>query len=135
MQAVRDAQDVDVENPAPVCHRLFPACLDAPQDPRVVAQQVHIAEVPKNLVSEGLDFSRDGDVHGNRVRLEASARQLLGSFADSANIAVRQDDTHPLVGKAFCHGESNARSGPGYDRDLSFQFLHQCTPRRALSAS
>ena len=119
-----DTEQVDADDPLEVAKRELRDRQPSTPDARVVAQQVHVAEPLERLGGERVHIGFEARVGRDGDHLGTGGRDLLGGLLQHRTFDVGEHEAHAFRREAICQRAPDARGGPGDDRDLSLEVVH-----------
>ncbi len=100
--------------------------LAAPTDPRIVANDVNLAERGEGLLGGALHRSNVGNVAGNALHLPG-ALELGDGFSQRLFLDVSQHHLHARLGESAAEGKSDAAWAAGDERRFALELPHRLT--------
>ena len=123
-QAVDDAEQVDPDDPLEVAQRQLCDREAAAADSGVVAQQMDVAEHLERLGGERVHIGFEARVGRDGEHIDTRSRDLRCGLLQHGAFDVGEHESHAFRREAICQGAPDARGGPGDDRDLSLEVVH-----------
>ena len=137
LQAMHDAEDVDIELPTPVGERHFVrGTAVSRRDARVCTQQVDVPETRAGHRCERLHGVGLRDIRGLREQAlpgSQANRDLASRLFEGDLVEVGETDRCALCDQLFDQGAADASSRPGHHGDFPVERLecHLCPSARA----
>ena len=125
---VHDAEEVDVEDPAPAIEALRSDRRVA-DHARVVAEHVDAAVALVAAVGERLDGRDIAHVDGLGERLAASGGNLRRHRLGGVGLDVGDHDAHTLAGEREHDPAADAAAAPADQRHATLELPHHAPPR------